>query len=56
MKKHWGKILFVVLFLGAGIICTEIEIAHKREALWPESFPMANQHIEWTYAGKGGTK
>lgn len=46
------KILFVLVVLGGGIIGTEIEMARKNEAIWFDSYPMANQNIEWHWAGK----
>ena len=46
------KILFVLVVLGGGIIGTEIEMARKNEAVWIDSYPMANQHIEWHWAGR----
>jgi len=44
-------ILFVILFLGGGIVCTEIEIARKREAQYIDSWDITeNQYIVLTYA------
>ena len=48
------KILFVVIVLGGGIICTEIEMKVKHDRIWFDSYPMANQHIEWSYAKPSG--
>ena len=48
------KILFVLVVLGGGIIGTEIEMARKRERIWIDSYPMANQRIEWSGAGYDG--
>ena len=65
MKKNKGRgekinriamILFAVIVIGGGIIGTEIEIARKREAQYIGSYPMANQHITWSYARIGGGK
>lgn len=48
------RILFVLVVLGGGIIGTEIEMARKNEAVWFDSYPMANQHIRWEGAGYNG--
>lgn len=46
--------IFAAIVIGGGIIWTEIEIAEARRAQYIGSYPMANQHIEWNYAMKGG--
>lgn len=57
MKKHMSlntflMILFALIVIGGGIAGTEIEMARKRDRIWFESYPMANQNIEWHWAGK----
>lgn len=51
IKEKVCMALVAVVLLAAGIIWTEVELAEKRARIWPESYPMANQHIEWTGAG-----
>lgn len=61
MKKKPGKvsiILLAVLILAliGSIAYLIIDAADRelRERYAVVEYPMANQHIEWTYAGKGG--
>lgn len=48
--------IFAVIILGGGIAWMEIDYQRQREAQYIGSIPMANQHIEWTYARWGGGK
>ena len=49
-----AMVLFAVIAITAGVICTECEIAKEKESQYIAIIPMVNQHIEWTWAGKGG--
>ena len=46
--------IVATVILGGGIAWTEIEIAEANRAVWTDSYPMANQHIEWSYYRIGG--
>lgn len=51
-KQIIAQIVAVILAI---IFLTGLDsyLANKRRAeMWIASYPMANQHIEWTYAGK----
>ena len=51
VKEKLCMALVAVALLAAGIIWTEVELAEKQAQIWQESYPMANQGIEWTGAG-----
>ena len=46
--------IVAAVILGGGIAWTEWEIAEANRAVWTDSYPMPNQHIEWSYYKIGG--
>ena len=58
IERMGGKkqiIAQIVAIILAIVFLTGLDsyLVNKRRAdMWIESYPMANQHIEWTYAGK----
>lgn len=60
MKKKTGKasIFLMIIFLAAVIAAVAYLIIDTNkdpyEGMGVTWYPIANQNIEWTYAGKGG--
>ena len=55
MKKERRKTLAAVFSLVAVIIAGTIGLILENQPMEPDVvYPMTNQHIEWTYALKGG--
>ncbi len=54
-KERIKNILLAIILATEVAIGIYFYLEDKRaaEAVWIGSYPMANQHIEWTYAGKG---
>ena len=51
-KQTIAKIIFVVVALTLGIWWSETDLANRRAKIWFDSYPMANQNITWTWAGR----
>lgn len=54
-KKETLKTIIAVIFLLAVVAAGTVGLILENRPMEPDAvYPMANQHVEWTYALKGG--